>query len=125
MLTAVRAPFPLQEDVIHLDRLDLHNNDVQKNIRRSTRAGVSVVHLPGAPDGDVKAAVEDGLLAWEDRKHAALAAQALQPWIDAERRKYWLALKDDVPQALAVLAPIKDGGASHGLLPPLVEIATD
>ena len=56
--------------------------------------------------------MEQGLAAWERKKASALAAQALQPWIDAENRRYWLAMKGDEPLAIAVLAPIKDGSAS-------------
>jgi hypothetical protein len=101
-----------QEDLLRPENIDLSNKDLAKNIRRSNRAGVEIVALAGPPEGALKTAVEQGLAAWERKKASALAAQALQPWIDAERRRYWLAMKGDEPLAIAVLAPIKDGSAS-------------
>lgn len=71
--------------------------DLKKNLYRADKYNVKVKEVLSNEWTDAdKAAVEKGIQEWKENKSGVqIASTTLQPWLDSQHRRYWLAKKDD------------------------------
>ncbi|KAJ2919681.1 hypothetical protein MD484_g719, partial [Candolleomyces efflorescens] len=83
--------------------------DLKKNLMRAEKYDVHVdeVKAGGWKVGDRKK-VEDGIAAWKaSRSGIQIASTTIQPWLDEEHRRYWIAKKDEEIVGILILTPVK------------------
>ncbi|KDR77301.1 hypothetical protein GALMADRAFT_139295 [Galerina marginata CBS 339.88] len=83
--------------------------DLKKNLYRAEKYDVKVKEvLANEWTAEDKLAVEQGIEDWKDNKSGVqIASTTLQPWLDSEHRRYWLAKQSDKPVGILILAPIQ------------------
>jgi len=79
--------------------------DLKKNLYRADKYGVHVEEVKkDSWTAEDKAQVEEGIRLWRESKSGLqIASTTLQPWLDEEHRRYWVARKDDQVCALDIL----------------------
>jgi len=82
--------------------------DLKKNLKRADKEAVEVAEVRGdAWSHEDKTAVEKGIADWKRSKSGIqIASTALQPWLDEDHRRYWLARKDNMVIGILILTPI-------------------
>ncbi|KAF8065117.1 hypothetical protein FPV67DRAFT_170959 [Lyophyllum atratum] len=82
--------------------------DLKKNLRRAEKEDVHVAEVKANDWSDEnKRDVERGITAWKNsRPGIQIASTSLEPWIDIEHRRYWVARKDGKTVGLLILTPI-------------------
>jgi len=70
--------------------------DLKKNLMRAEKYKVEIKEKKlGEWTDEEKAAVEDGIARWKaSRSGIQIASTTLQPWLDAEHRRYWVAKQE-------------------------------
>ncbi|KAF4612854.1 hypothetical protein D9613_011159 [Agrocybe pediades] len=83
--------------------------DLKKNLNRAEKYGVQVKEkLHQEWTEEEKAAVEQGIREWKENKSGVqIASTTMQPWLDSQHRRYWLAKKDGEPVGILILTPIQ------------------
>ncbi|TFK29477.1 hypothetical protein FA15DRAFT_677719 [Coprinopsis marcescibilis] len=83
--------------------------DLKKNLNRAEKYDVHVQEIRNTQWKDAdKKAVEEGIEAWKSgRSGIQIASTTLQPWLDQEHRRYWLARQHDVIVGILILTPIQ------------------
>jgi len=87
--------------------------DLKKNLSRADKYGVRIEQMRESVDKwsqEDKKAVEDGIERWKESKQGIqIASTTLQPWLDAEHRRYWLAREGDKVVGFLILTPVQGG----------------
>jgi hypothetical protein len=70
--------------------------DLKKNLMRAEKYDVHVDEVKaGGWKVEDRKSVEDGIAAWKaSRSGIQIASTTIQPWLDEEHRRYWIARKD-------------------------------
>ncbi|KAL0960174.1 hypothetical protein HGRIS_011808 [Hohenbuehelia grisea] len=86
-----------------------HLKDLKKNLRRAEKANVDVKQIKDGQWSDQdKLDIETGIEEWrKSRSGLQLASTSLQPWLDQEHRRYWVAYKDNKAVGILILTPVK------------------
>ncbi|KAF9011985.1 hypothetical protein BDQ17DRAFT_1345246 [Cyathus striatus] len=85
--------------------------DLKKNLNRAEKYDVHVNEVRSNEwTEEDKTAVEQGIRDWKAKKSGVqIASTTLQPWLDAEHRRYWIAKKDDKAIGFLILTPVQGG----------------
>ncbi|KAJ3512683.1 hypothetical protein NLJ89_g3380 [Agrocybe chaxingu] len=83
--------------------------DLKKNLHRANKYDVKVSEIRGSQwTEDDKIAIEQGIREWKSTKGGVqIASTTLQPWLDSEHRRYWVAKKDGEAVGILILTPIQ------------------
>ncbi|KDQ08865.1 hypothetical protein BOTBODRAFT_117892 [Botryobasidium botryosum FD-172 SS1] len=98
-----------------------HVKDLKKNLRRAEKADVDIVEVKQADwSEEDKKQVEDGIADWKKNRHGIqLASTTMEPWVDADHRRYWLARKDNKVHILCAYSPSKSRVVGLLILAPV------
>lgn len=82
--------------------------DLKKNLRRAEKANVTIAEVHGTPGDADREAVEAGVSEWRKSRHGLqIASTTLQPWLDQEHRRYWIARNAaGNPIGILILTPV-------------------
>ncbi|KAF8958091.1 hypothetical protein BDZ97DRAFT_1843222 [Flammula alnicola] len=83
--------------------------DLKKNLGRAEKHDVKVKEvLPQEWTEEEMLSVERGIKHWKDKRSGVqIASTAMEPWLDCEHRRYWLAKKGSEPVGILILTPIQ------------------
>ena len=99
------------EDVLNPTDVSLDAKDVQKNVRRSERAGVSVREIQGEPNEDERNAINEGVQKWKaGRKGEQIATASIDPFLDSTHRRFFIAKIENKIVGILILTLIHDHG---------------
>ncbi|TIA71509.1 hypothetical protein E3P91_02525 [Wallemia ichthyophaga] len=99
------------EDVIDPTQVNLDVKDVQQNVRRSQRAGVTVYELSGEPTEEQHRAIDQGVDKWkEGRKGEQIATASMDPFLDSTHRRFLVAQVEGKIVGILILTLLKDHG---------------
>jgi len=88
------------------------SNDLKQNMKKAERAGIRIVERTGAFTREERLEIDAGVKNWKKgRKGPQVASAAMQPWLDEEHRRYWVAqTADQTAVGLMVLSRLKNNG---------------
>ncbi|KAJ8481168.1 hypothetical protein ONZ45_g15395 [Pleurotus djamor] len=83
--------------------------DLKKNLRRAAKANVEVSEVKGEQwTQEMRKEVEAGIEEWKRSKSGLqIASTTVQPWLDEEHRRYWIATHEQKVIGILILTPIK------------------
>ncbi|TFK33529.1 hypothetical protein BDQ12DRAFT_766509 [Crucibulum laeve] len=87
--------------------------DLKKNLNRAEKYDVHVAEVKDEQwTNEDKRVVEEGIRDWKANKSGVqIASTTLQPWLDQEHRRYWIARKDGHVIGILILTPIMGGSS--------------
>ncbi|KAL1676967.1 hypothetical protein EV122DRAFT_252875 [Schizophyllum commune] len=82
--------------------------DLKKNLRRAEKANISIEEAHGDLKEADREAIEKGVADWRKHRHGLqIASTTLQPWLDQEHRRYWIARDaKGKPIGILILTPV-------------------
>ncbi|KAH6910617.1 hypothetical protein BKA70DRAFT_1424273 [Coprinopsis sp. MPI-PUGE-AT-0042] len=83
--------------------------DLKKNLNRAEKYDVHIEEVKHGQWKDTdRRAVEEGVEEWKkSRSGLQIASTTLQPWLDEQHRRYWVARQHDNIVGILILTPIK------------------